>query len=124
MFEYYMKKERPELAARAIDELKKYTEKITNKTYKESCELSIKSAEYALKIKNGDYEGAEEYYTNVLNTLNPLYPITKVSYSYALGKLLVLKNEPERAKEFLQTAYEYGGDTKYRFMAEEMLKNL
>ena len=73
---------------------------------------------------DGNYDGAEEHYKKMLATIKPLYPLTEVSYSYALGKLLILKGEPEKAKEYLNVAYEKGGDTKFRKFAEEKLMML
>jgi len=35
-----------------------------------------------------------------------------------------LKGEPERAKEYLQVAYDLGGDTKYKTFAKEQLLNI
>ena len=123
MIDYYLSKDKPELVQRGIDELRKLTVKM-KQPYKDVYENSIKTAEYSLRIKNGDYEGAEEFFLEVLTTTSPIQPITKVSYSFAIGNLLVLKGEPERAKEYLQTAYELGGDTKFRIRAEELLKNI
>ena len=60
----------------------------------------------------------------MMETLKPLSPLTKCSYSYALGKLLALKGEPERAREYLQVAYDLGGDTKYKKFAAEQLQKL
>ena len=73
---------------------------------------------------DGNYDGAEEHYKKMLETIKPLCPLTEVSYSYALGKLLILKGEPEKAKEYLNVACEKGGDTKFRKFAEEKLKML
>jgi len=124
MIEYYLEKEQIALAQNEIEELRKLTNNMKNPKYKEASEISIKNAEFAIRIKQGNYEGAEEHYLEVLNTVKPLYPITKSSYSYALGKLLFLKGEHERAKEYLQTAYDLGGDSKYKKFAEEFLQKL
>ena len=59
-----------------------------------------------------------------MDTIKPLYPITEASYSHALGKLLFLKGEPERARKYLQKAVDLGGDTKYKKFAEELLLKL
>ena len=124
MIDYYLSKDRIEEAQQEMEELKKLTEKMRNPQYKEGSEISIKNAEYVIRIKQGNYEGAEEYYRKMLDTITPLFPLTKVSYSYALGRLLILKGEPERAKEYLQTAYDSGGDTKYKKHAGELLQTL
>ena len=92
--------------------------------YKENSELNIKNAEFYIRIKQGNYEGTEEHYLNALQTIKPLYPITEASYTHALGKLLILKGEPERAKEYLQVACDIGGDTKYKKFAEELLQKI
>ena len=41
-----------------------------------------------------------------------------------MGRLLVLKGEPDKAREYLQVASRFGGDTKYKKFADEMLRNL
>ena len=95
-----------------------------NPKYIESCEDSIKNAEFYMRIQQGNYEGAEEHYQKQLDTIKPLYPITEASYSHALGKLLFLKGEPERARKYLQVAIDLGGDTKYKKFAEELLQEI
>lgn len=58
------------------------------------------------------------------NQIKTIVDITEVSYSYALGKLLFLKGEPERARKYLQVAIDLGGDTKYKKFAEELLQKI
>ena len=105
-----------------MNQLKLLIMQLKNKSYINSLETYIKDAEYVIKIKNSDFEGAEEFYTGIINESSPLYPITKVSCSYAIGRLLMLKGETERAKEYLQVAYAEGGDTKFKSLAEKLLK--
>lgn len=124
MIEYYLKKEQFDKAQEEIEALRKLMEKMKNPKYIESCGISIKNAEYYIRIRQGNYEGAEEYYQKQLDTIKPLYPITEASFSHALGKLLILKGEPERARKYLQTAIDLGGDTKYRKFAEELLRQI
>lgn len=124
MIEYYNKKDQIDLAQNEIEELRKITEKMRNPKCKEASELNIKNAEFAIRIKQGNYDGAEEHFKKMLDTIKPLYPLTKVRYSYSLGMVLVLKGEPERAKEYLQAAYDLGGDTKYKKFAEAQLHKL
>ena len=124
MIDYYLNKGDVALAEAEMAELRKQLPGIRNQKSREKFEISLKNFEYAIRIKNGDYEGAEEHFKKVLATTTPLYTLTEVSYSYSLGKLLVLKGEPERAKEYLKVAYEKGGDTKYRKYAEEKLQML
>lgn len=124
MIEYYLAKDQIEQAQQEIEKLKELTGKLKPSKYKEGTETSIKNAEYVIRIKQGNYEGAEEHFLKMLDTIKPLYPLSKASYSYSLGRLLVLKGEPERAKEYLQAAYDVGGDTKYRKKAEEQLAKL
>ena len=121
MIEYYITKNQIELAQNEIEKLRKMAEKLTQSKYKEGCEISIKNAEYSIRIRQGNFEGAEEHYLKMLDTIKPLYPITEASYSYALGRLFVLKGEPLRAKDYLQKAIDLGGDTKYCKKAEEEL---
>lgn len=122
MLQYYIKKDQLNLVMDEMDQLKLLIMQLKNKSYINSLETYIKDAEYVIKIKNSDFEGAEEFYTGIINKSSPLYPITKVSCSYAIGRLLMLKGETERAKEYLQVAYAEGGDTKFKSLAEKLLK--
>lgn len=124
MMDYYASRCLFDQAQSEIENLRKLLEKMKNPKFKENCEISIKNVEYAMRIKQGNYEGAEEHYKKMMETVKPLLPLGKASYSYALGKLYVLKGEPERAKEYLQVAYDLGGDTKYKVFAEQNLKAL
>ncbi len=124
LIDYYINMDRIEDAKKEIEELRKLTGKIKNAGLKKSCETSIRNAEYSIRIKQGEYEGAVEHFTNTLNDLNPLLTISKVSYSYTIGKVLLLQGEPEKARAYLQTAYDLGGDTKYKRYAEERLKEI
>ena len=122
MIDYYVSRGLIDLAQAEIESLRKRLEKVKNPKLKESLEIRIKNAEYAIRIKQGNYEGAEEHYKKMMETVKPLLPLGKASYSYALGKLFILKGEPEKAREYLQVAYDLGGDTKYKKFAEENLK--
>ena len=124
MIEYYLKNYQFDKAREEMEALRKLMEKMKNPKYIEGCGISIKNAEYYIRIQQGNYEGAEEYYQKQLDTIKPLYPITEASYSHALGKLLILKGKPERARKYLQTAIDLGGDTKYKKFAEELVKKL
>lgn len=124
MIEYYLKNEQFDKAQEEMEALRKLMEKMKNPKYIEGCDTSIKNAEFYIRIKQGNYEGAEEHYQKQLDTIKPLYPITEASYSHALGKLLFLKGEPERARKYLQKAVDLGGDTKYKKFAEELLLKL
>ena len=122
MIDYYVSRGQFDLAESEIETLRKRLGTVKNPKFKENLETSIKNAEYAMRIKQGNYEGAEEHYKKMMETVKPLLPIGKASYSYALGKLYFLKGEPERAREYLQVACDLGGDTKYKMFAEEILK--
>ena len=122
MIDYYVSKGMFEQAKNEIEVLRKLLEKVKNPKFKEGFEIHIMNAEYAMRIKQGNYEGAEEHYKKMMETVKPLLPIGKASYSYALGKLFVLKGEPDKAREYLQVAYDLGGDTKYKKFAEQNLK--
>lgn len=124
MIDYYLNKEQPDLAEKEIEELKKRIAKVRNAKYKSSLELSVKSAEYGVRIKRGDYEGAEEFYLGVLASPNCKYRITKTSYSFALAKLLMLKGDNEGARQYLQVSLENAGDTKYKEFSEKRLAEI
>lgn len=124
LIDYYIKNDQIDQAQKEIAELRNKTASMKNPKLKETFEISIKNAEYAIRIKQGNYEGAEEHFKTMLDTIKPLYPLSQVSYSYSLGRLLILKGEPERAREYLQVAYDLGGDTKYKKFAEESLQKI
>ena len=124
MCDYYINKEQYELARNELDELKKLAENLKNANYKALTEKSIKDLELSIRIRHGNYDGAEEHYLSVLEKLGDSTKLGKVSYSYALGKLLVLKGDPVRAEEYLKFASENGGDTKYKKYADERLSQL
>lgn len=124
MINYYVQRDLIDQAQSEIAEQRKLAENIKNPKYKEIIERSIANAEYAIRIKQGNYEGAEEYFSKMLASEAADAPIGQASYSFSLGKLLVLKNEPERAREYLQKASEIGGDTKYKKRADELLLTL
>ena len=124
MIEYYISKDQIGQAQNEIEELRKKAAKMKNPKIKEASEINIRNAEYVIRIKQGNYEGAEEHFKKMLETTKPLYPLTKVSYSFSLGRLLVLKGEPERARDYLQTAYDLSGDTKFKKLAGEQLEKL
>ena len=124
MIEYYLKKEQLAQAEAELEEMQKQFNQIRNAKLKTDLADSVKNAEYAIRINKGDYEGAVEHYKKMLDTIKPLYPLTKVSYSCAIGRVLILKGDSESAKEYLKVAYELGGDTKYRKIAEDKLQML
>ena len=124
MIEYFINKDLLDQAQNEINELRKLLEKVKKPKYRESLEQSITNAEYAIRIKCGNYEGAQEHYEKMLAEIGHVATITNVSYSYALGKLLYLKGEPQKAKEYLQVPIELGGDTKYKWFAEDILAKI
>lgn len=124
MIDYYLRKEQLELAEKDMEELRKLLSKMKNKNIKSTMGMSLKSAEYAQRIRRGDYEGAEEFYLGVLASPNTKTNIIRTSYSYALGKLLILKGDPEGARPYLKTSYETAGDSKYKSFAEKKLAEI
>lgn len=124
MFGYFMKNRDFDRARSELEELKRSAEKRRYQKLRNRCYISIRNAEYALRVEQGEYGGAGEYYTEILTTTNPLLPLTKASYSYGMGRLMVLKGEPDKAREYLQVASRFGGDTKYKKFADEMLYKL
>ena len=124
MIDYYINKEQFDLAEKEIEEQKTAVKRVKNKIYKNKIELSLKSAEYSIRIKRGEYEGAEEFYLGILASPQAKYNITKTSYSYALGKLLVLKGEPGGARQYLEASHETAGDSKYKKLSEKLLESI
>ena len=124
--EYYINTDRFIEARDLLDQLNVLTSSIRKKTYRESLETSIKMMDYSIKVKNGDYEGVEEYYKGLLEHSTPstVSLLSKVSISFALGNLLVIKGENEHAKEHLRFAFENGGDTKYVKAADSLLSKI
>lgn len=74
MIEYYLKKENFNLVQLEINELVKLMEKMNNEKYKDSLGISIKNANYYMRMNTGNFEGAEEHYEEVLN-LHPTMPL-------------------------------------------------
>ena len=97
MFDYYLDKENIEYAKDEIAALqtlyskaKKDREKLYLKDYIDNCE-------HVLRIHLGDYEGAEEYYLKKLDEFKDGPLLSRVSYSFGMGKLMFKTGENERA---------------------------
>ena len=124
MIKYCINNDQHSEARRNMEMLKSLASSEKADIYKRNIEIFLKNSEYRMRIKDGVFEGAEEFYTDLLNSDNTKTLISKVSYSYALGALLIKKGEPERAQEYLQFSAEKGGDTKYKKSAEQLLSEL
>ena len=124
MFSYYLNKDQEELAASEIKSLYAMREKIRSGAAKARLDDIIGICETALHVKQGKYEGAEEFYTKMLSSQIYKTTVSRVSFSYALGSVLVLKGERDRAAGYLKFASEHGGDTKYRKLADDLLASV
>ena len=122
--DYYFYNDQIELAQPYIDELKTLYEKQRNKAYKASLQLFLKYTDIYIRVKNGNYEGAEEFFLGILNSPAAKAPITKASFSCGLAFLLIKMGDVEGAKPYLKTASVFGGDTRYKTKADKKLAEL
>ena len=124
MFDYYLYKENFGYAKDEIAALQAMYSKEKNDREKLLLKDHIDNCEHALRIHLGDYEGAEEYYLKKLDEFKDGAMLSRVSYSFGMGRLMFKKGEYERAKEYLKFAYENSGDTKYKEKAETILAQI
>lgn len=126
LIDYYIHNDMFIEAQDLMNKLAEFNTKVKSKIYKDSIDVTLKLFDCRIKVKNGNYEGVEEYYTQMLSSHETAVVslISRVSISYALGELLVKKGEKERAKEHLRYASEKGGDTKYKLFADKLLSEI
>lgn len=92
--------------------------------YRETLFQFIQMQDYRMRINNGDYEGAEEFYLEEIGKSSNNILLHQVALRCALGNLLVLKGENERAAQYLEFASQKGGDTKFKKHADELLARI
>jgi len=125
MLSFYLDRGLIDQAEKTLCDLRAFRTTLKNPRLIKLCEQNITEAEYALNMKKGILDGVEEYYLSKYSDENLMkIKITKVSYAHAIGKVLVLKGQPDRAKEYLKFASENGGDTKYTALANALLSQI
>lgn len=122
--DYYINQSRFDKADEMLDKLKISAGKQINSAYKKTLMNFIGLREHEIRVKKGDLSGAEEFYLGFLTGGDPLYLITRVSISWALGNVLALKGDNERAKAYLMFASEHGKDSKYKKLADDKITEI
>lgn len=123
MIDYYVTLEQFEAAKPYIAEISQLAAK-QKEQYKQVLEDYLINVDIHIRMSKGDVSGAEEFYTDYLINRGELPLISRVSFSYSLGLVLMMKGENERAKEYFEIAAKNGGDTKYQLRAAEKLAEL
>lgn len=125
MIEYYLNRGLMDQADKTLCDFKAFAAASKKKNVIKLCNRHMKDVEFAVNVRKGILDGAEEYYFKRLNDDEiKKVLISQVSFSYGYGKVLVMKGERERAKEYLRFASENGGDTKYTALAGSLLTEL
>lgn len=122
---YFINKDMFTEALDYMKQLEEYMPGVRNQQYRESIELFLKTSDYAIKVRQGDYEGAEEFLSEVVEKSSDEPMITRVSYTYNLAKVIFLKGKDmELAGKYFRFVIENAGDTKFRKLAEEKLAQI
>lgn len=124
MFSYYFNNKELEYAINEADTLAALAAKEKNLKEKKVIEDMEAECRRTLRVNDGDYDEAMKYFSEILQSTDPHPLITRVSCSYAYGKLLYLTGNSEAAKEPLLFASSRGGDTKYKKNADELLEKI
>ncbi|MBR1905673.1 MAG: hypothetical protein IJ819_04370 [Clostridiales bacterium] len=124
MFSYYFINKDLEHARNEADILTALAAKERNLKEKKVIEDMEAECRRTLRVNDGDYDEALDYFSEMLKSTDPHPLITRVSCSYAYGKLLYLTGNSEAAKEPLLFASSRGGDTKYKKNADELLEKI
>lgn len=124
MFSYYFNNKELEYAINEADTLAALAAKEKNLKEKKVIEDMEAECRRTLRVNDGDYDEAMKYFSEMLKSTDPHPLITRVSCSYAYGKLLYLTGNSEAAKEPLLFASSRGGDTKYKKNADELLEKI
>ena len=90
MIDYHITLEQYEAARPYINELSQLAAKQKG-PYKQILEDFLINADIKIRISKGDLSGAEEFYTDFLLNRGALPLISIVSFSYALGMVLLMK---------------------------------
>lgn len=125
MVEYYLNRGLMDQAEKTLCDYKAFAIACKKKSVVKLCNRHMKDVEYAVNVRKGIFDGAEEYYRKRLNDDEvKKVLISKVSFSYSLGKLLLIKGDKVQAKEYLQFAFDNAGDTKYRALSGQLLSEV
>lgn len=122
--EYYVSKGQYDEARRYMNELSALAHRRKKKAYTDMLVQYIENMDYSIRILNGDYTGAVEHYEMLLEKWKDNQLLSIASANYALGNVLYLKGENDRAIEYLSVAAEIGGDTKFAVKAKVLLQKL
>lgn len=123
MFSYYLNRKEMEFAKDQITALNALSASAKNRAGKILIDNFIKECENAYQVRLGNYDDAEKNYTEMLNKEGDIPLITRVSYAFALGQVLVLKGKKDEAKTHLLFVSSRGGDTIYKKDADKLLSN-
>ena len=124
MFSYYFNNKELEYAINEADTLAALAAKEKNLKEKKIIDDMEAECRRTLRVNDGDYDEAMKYFSEILKSTDPHPLLTRVSCSYAYGKLLYLTGKTEEAKEPLLFASSRGGDTKYKKNAVELLEKI
>ena len=124
MFSYYFNNKELEYAINEADTLAALAAKEKNLKEKKIIDEMEAECRRTLRVNDGDYDEAMKYFSEILQSTDPHPLLTRVSCSYAYGKLLYLTGKTEEAKEPLLFASSRGGDTKYKKNAVELLEKI
>lgn len=121
MFSYYLNRGEMEFAKEQITVLNALSASSKNRAGKTLIDRFIKECENAYQVRMGNYDDAEKNYTEMLGKEGDIPLITRVSYAFALGQVLVLKGKKDEAHTHLIFVSSKGGDTKYKKDADKLL---
>jgi len=76
---------------------------------------------YALRVANGQYEGAETYL--LMRLESSVRMLDRLVISWRIGELYTKLNQPEKARVYYEFVRQNGGTTRYTRMAEAMLQS-
>lgn len=126
LIEHYIQYDQLIEAQDIMNQLSALNQTAKNKAYKASVEINLKLYDCRIRVKNGEYDYAEQFYKEMFVNPAPSLKskLSRVSIACALGNIFVLKGENENAREYLKFASENGGDTKYKAEADELLSGI
>lgn len=124
MFTYYLSRNELDYAQDAINALSALAEKEKNSADKKIIQDFMGECRRALQVHSGEYDGPLKYYREMLKSTEPHPLLSRVSWSYVYGQILVKTGEKQAAEEPLLFASSRGGDTKFKKGADKLLKEI